>query len=83
MKNQENQTAELTTFTSWLARIGVSGITGTRWRKEGKVQTLNINGRVYISRDAAELFAAKARDGEFAKVHKSPFRADIAQLTTA
>jgi hypothetical protein len=59
-------------YDGWLASIPASSTTGWRWRKENKIQTINIAGRQYITAEAIAEFLARAQAGEFAKEHKTP-----------
>ena len=61
-------------FGLFLDSLGVTGPTGWRWRKDGWIRTINIAGRVYVSRDEIERFQQRAASGEFAKTHKTPKR---------
>lgn len=58
-------TSNLTSWKKWLNQIGVSGITGWRWRKQGLIKTVNIFGRLYISQDEIDRFIERATSGEF------------------
>ena len=61
-------------FGLFLESLGVTPPTGWRWRKLGWINTINIAGRVYVSRDEINRFEARAAAGEFSKRHKSPNR---------
>lgn len=61
-------------FEKWLEEIGKTPATGWRWRKYGWVDTVNICGRLYISRAEIARFEQRAAAGEFSKVHKTPIR---------
>jgi hypothetical protein len=52
--------------------IGVSPATVWRWRKQGILETVNINGRPYVTTAAAESFVARVTAGEFAKTKPVP-----------
>ena len=51
----------------WLAGVGVTLMTAWRWRKNGWLKTVNIAGRVYITREAIKDFTRRVEAGEFAK----------------
>ena len=55
-------------------QIGVSDVTGWRWRKKGWLVTVNIAGRAYVTGGAVSEFLRRAEAGEFAQEHKVPQR---------
>jgi hypothetical protein len=59
-------------FGLFLESLGVTPPTGWRWRKLGWINTLNIAGRVYISREEIERFQQRAAAGEFSRTHVTP-----------
>jgi hypothetical protein len=61
-------------FGLFLDSLGVTPPTGWRWRKLGWINTLNIAGRVYVSREEIHRFQQRAASGEFSKTHKTPKR---------
>ena len=61
-------------FNAWLQEVGVTSVTGWRWRRNGWLKTVNIAGRQYISHDAIQDFTRRAQSGEFEKEHKVPKR---------
>jgi hypothetical protein len=61
-------------FRLFLDSLGVTAATGWRWRKLGWLKTLNLSGRIYITRGEIERFQERAASGEFAKRHKAPSR---------
>lgn len=66
--------SNLVTLNSWLASLGVQPVTAWRWRRKGWLPTINICGRVYVSRDTIAEFERRAAAGDFAKEHPSPAR---------
>jgi hypothetical protein len=66
--------SNLSAYDKWLEDMGISAATGWRWRRDGLITTVNILGRVYISREVVEAFERRAAAGEFAKVHQTPRR---------
>lgn len=73
----ENTTAQspvsnFCAYDKWLEEMGISAATGWRWRRDGLITTVNILGRIYISREAVKAFEQKAADGAFSKVHFTP-----------
>ena len=67
--NGSNQhPGNLASFDAWLASLSKTRTTGFRWRKEYPwLKTVNIFGRLYISRDTIAEFERRALDGEFQK----------------
>ena len=61
-------------LSKWLAQVGVTQITGWRWRRKGWLKTVNIAGRQYLTQEAIDEFHRRAVAGEFAQVHKVPSR---------
>jgi hypothetical protein len=69
-----NVIPDLIAYDAWLASLPISAATGWRWRKRGWIPTVNIAGRVYISRSAIAEFERRAAAGEFAQEHITPKR---------
>ena len=69
-----NHYTDLVSYDSWLASVPISPATGWRWRKRGLIDTINICGRLYLSRKAIAEFERRAAAGEFAKEHVTPNR---------
>ena len=65
---------DLVAYDSWLASIDRSLTTGWRWQRLGLIRTVNILGRLYVSRRAIAEFELRASRGEFSKTHKTPKR---------
>ena len=70
----EQPISNLRAFDRWLKDIDKTPATGWRWRKRGWINTVNICGRLYISRDEISRFETRAAAGEFSKLHKVPKR---------
>jgi hypothetical protein len=69
----EHSTASnLVSYDRWLSDVGITPTTGWRWRKRGVIETVNIYGRIYISRQQIARFEQRAAAGDFAKEHKTP-----------
>lgn len=51
----------------WLGKVGFSPSTGYRYRRDGKVDTVNIQGREFILTEEIARFWERAKAGEFAK----------------
>jgi hypothetical protein len=47
----------------------ITRATGWRWRRNGWINTINIYGRQYVTRDEEERFLRRAAQGEF---HRDP-----------
>jgi hypothetical protein len=73
ISNQDNG-SRLVALNSWLAPLGVGPVTAWRWRRKGWLPTVNICGRVYVTREAVAEFERRAAAGEFAKEHRTPKR---------
>jgi predicted site-specific integrase-resolvase len=66
-------TAGLVSFQKWLKGIGVTDVTGWRWRKSGLLdEPVNINGRLYLTAEQITRFHARVASGQFSKEHKTP-----------
>jgi hypothetical protein len=59
-------------FDRWLKDIDRTPATGWRWRKRGWIKTINVCGRLYVSRDEINRFERRAAAGEFSKTHVTP-----------
>ena len=66
--------SDLIAYDQWLASLPISAATGWRWRRRGWIATINIAGRVYVSRRDIAEFERRAAAGEFAKEHVTPKR---------
>jgi len=66
-------------FDIFLDSLGITPPTGWRWRKRGWITTLNIAGRVYISREEINRFYERVAAGEFSKTHKTPKRKAVVE----
>ncbi len=64
----------LVSFDGWLESLDKTRTTGWRWRKEGLIKTVNIFGKLYISRDEIARFERRALAGEFHKDARVPQR---------
>lgn len=65
-------TSGIVSYEKWLEEINKTHATGWRWRKQGWIETINIAGRLYVSRAAIAEFERRAAAGEFSKVHITP-----------
>jgi hypothetical protein len=54
-------------FIFWLSKIGRSRATGYRWRNKGMINTINVEGKLYITTDEILRFWGRAAAGEFAR----------------
>ena len=64
----------LVAFDTWLAELNKTRITGFRWRRDGLIETVNIHGRLYVTRESIAAFERRAIAGEFSKPHATPQR---------
>ena len=76
--NSAPTTTTVISLSKWLQQVGVTNITGWRWRKKGWLKTVNIAGRQYLTQEAIEEFHRRVVAGEFAKEHKTPSRKNAA-----
>jgi hypothetical protein len=67
-------TANLILFALWLRSIPLTSTTGWRYRQRGWISTVNLCGRVFVTKDEIARFERRAIAGEFSKVHKTPKR---------
>jgi hypothetical protein len=71
--------SNLLAFDRWLKDIDRTPATGWRWRNRGWIKTINVCGRLYISRDEIKRFETRAAAGEFSKTHVTPKRKEADQ----
>ena len=64
--------SDLIPFDEWLASLGRSKASGWRYRKQNLIPTVNLVGRIFVSRAAIAEFERRALAGEFAKTHRTP-----------
>lgn len=62
----------LVSYFGWLGTLGKTRTTGWRWRKSGLIKTVNIFGKLYVTRDEIARFEERAMSGEFHKEITSP-----------
>jgi hypothetical protein len=67
MKNKVTPSSNIVAFDDYLLSIGKTRITGFRWRKKRVIETLNIFGRIYVTREAIAEFERRALSGEFSR----------------
>jgi hypothetical protein len=68
-------TSDLVSYDKWLSDVAITATTGWRWRKRGIIRTINIYGRLYVSRQQIADFELRAAAGELARENKIPARA--------
>ena len=59
--------APMVAFARFCESIGISAVTGWRWRKLGWIDVINVSGKLYVTAEAMQVFMRRARAGEFAK----------------
>ncbi len=55
----------------WLDGMGLSAVSGWRWRKRGWLRTIRVGSRHFITPEALAEFQRRAAAGEFQKVPKA------------
>lgn len=68
----QNTVGTLVAYERYLEEIDKTKATGWRMRQRGWINTINICGRLYVTRAEIAKFEARAAAGEFSKVHKTP-----------
>lgn len=61
-----DKVGELVPFNDWLKVMKKSRTTGWNYRKRGAISTVEVFGRLYVSRAEIALFESRAAAGEFA-----------------
>jgi hypothetical protein len=56
----------------FVQQMGITTITAWRFRKAGKLKTVNICGRLYVPAEEIANFNRRAAAGEFSREHKTP-----------
>jgi hypothetical protein len=69
-----NEELGLLAYNAWLASVGVSLVTGWRWRKKGWLNPVNICGRLYLTHEDIAQFKSRAVAGRFAVTPQTPAR---------
>jgi hypothetical protein len=77
-KSKVTGAGNLTSFDAYLDSINKTRCTGWRWRTQGIIQTVNVFGKLYITREEIARFEARAIAGEFHKDAPVPTRKAIA-----
>jgi hypothetical protein len=69
-----NPASNLLALEKFTQEIGLTSTTIWRFRQRGWLKTVNICGRLYISREEIKRFEERAARGEFSKTHAAPKR---------
>lgn len=59
-------------LTRWREEVGVTRATCWRWRRDKLINTIDIYGRQYITREEEERFLRRAVSGEFHRDPRTP-----------
>ena len=70
--------SNLYSFDGYIKGRGLTRYSGWRYRKLGLISTVNIFGRLYITREEIARFEARAIAGDFHKEAKTPARRELA-----
>ena len=62
----------LVSFDGWINSLDKTRTTGWRWRKDGLIKSVNIFGKLYITREEITKFERRALAGEFYKEAITP-----------
>jgi len=62
----------------FMQETGFSPVTIWRYRKKGWLETTNIAGRHYVTREAIATFNRRAGNGEFSKAPRNPSKKAVA-----
>ena len=76
VSNQPPAAAELFAQDRFAEDMNVTRETLWRWRRDGLLKTININGRHYITAEEAADFKRRALAGQFAKPARRPARVE-------
>lgn len=64
----------LVSYFGWLETLDKTRTTGWRWRKNGLIKTVNIFGKLYVTREEIARFESRATSGEFHREPRTPAR---------
>jgi len=64
--------SNLISYDHWLNGLNKTRVTGFRWRKLGLIETVNIFGRLYVTREGVAEFERRAIAGEFSRESTPP-----------
>lgn len=59
---------------NWVRAMGISSPTAWRWRKAGMFTTINIRGKLYVTKEIIAEFETKAAAGAFHQDSVTPKR---------
>ena len=74
---RDSNFSDLFSFDEWLRGRNLTRTTGYRYRKQGLISTVNIFGRLYVTRQEIKDFEKRAIAGEFSKEAKTPKRSKL------
>jgi hypothetical protein len=67
----------LVSFAKWLESLDITRATGWRWRRDGTIKTVNIFGKLYVTREEIARFEQRAMAGEFHRDSPTPSRVSL------
>jgi len=62
-----NGTGQLVSYDAYLKSLDRTRTTGWRWRKIGLIETINVFGKLYVTRESIRKFEERAIAGDFAQ----------------
>ncbi|HEY3899664.1 MAG TPA: hypothetical protein VGM54_13675 [Chthoniobacter sp.] len=79
MPTLNSETRNIRSFDDWLKGLGVTRVTGHRWRRNGMIKTFRIFRKLYVSAEEIAKFEASAIEGKYAQEPVVPDRSATAQ----
>jgi len=71
MSDHDPELRTLRPLSTFLREVGVTPVTGYRWRQRGWIKAVVIAGRLYVTAEAVADFHQRAIGGEFRRAQRS------------